>query len=154
MNKVMKLLASSGLALTAIAGSAGAAAGAQAYDPNVARIANPANVCKSIPGTVAYDAQSLGIPMPDLSSFRYSDCVRTLAQGNAVVPPPFGDPYAQCDLLVNQFGAFSYPATLHNGTDPEDLLLPDLTVGNRKQCGNALYAFHYIADAVFPPGEG
>jgi hypothetical protein len=154
MNKIARIVASSGLAIAALAGWSTGATAAHTYDRNVARVANPANVCKSIPGTIAFDANLLGMPTPDLSWFNYSDCVSMLAQGKAVVQPVeiFGNPYEQCDQLV-AFGAFSYPATLHSGEGgEEDILLPDLTVKNRKECGNALYAFHAIADAVFPQG--
>ena len=90
------------------------------------------------------------MPAPDLSWFHYS--TRTLAHGKAVVEPVevFGNPYEQCDMLV-EIGAITYPATLHSGEGGErEQLLPDLTVRNRKECGNALYAFHAIATAVFP----
>ncbi len=152
MNRSTKLLVSGAL-ITAVAGiGAGSVSAKTPYDPNVARIANPANVCKSIPGTIAFDAAVLGIPTPDLSWFNYADCVNTLARGKAVVEPVeiFGNPYEQCDGLV-AVGAITYPATLHSGEgDPqEDSLLPDLTVRNRKECGNALYAYHAIATAVF-----
>ncbi len=147
MRKTVALLAGATLAGSALV-AANPAAASQTYDPNVARIANPANVCKSIPGSIENAGMVLGVPV-DTSSFDYSACVATMARGKAVVEPVdvFGDPYAQCDMLV-QVGAFSYPATLHNGTDLEDQLLPDLTVKNRKECGNALYAFHSIADAL------
>ena len=150
---VKRLALTAAAASAVVLGLAAPASAAPSYDPNVARVANPANVCKSIPGTIQYDAGVLQMPAPDLSSFSYSSCVSTLAQGKAVVEPVevFGDPYAQCDALVAG-GVFSYPATLHSGEGgPEDQLLPDLTVNNRKECGNALYAYHYIADTLFGP---
>ncbi len=153
MNRSTKLLVCGTIVVAAASAGGASVSAEQSYDPNVARIANPANVCKSIPGTIAFDAALLGIPTPDLSWFDYSDCVNTLARGSAVVEPVgiFGNPYEQCDALV-AFGAITYPATLHSGEgDPEeDFALPDLTVRNRKECGNALYAFHAIATAVFP----
>ena len=148
MRKPLALTAGVVLAGSALVGVSPASA-STTYDPNVARVANPANTCKSIPGSIEHAAALMGTTI-DTSWFDYTDCVTTMAHGDAVVPPPFGDPYAQCDMLVNVFGAFSYPATLHNGADEEDQLLPDLTVKNRKQCGSALYAFHAIATAVFP----
>jgi hypothetical protein len=132
----------------------GTASAAKPYDPNVARIANPANVCKSIPGSIEFASNAIGAPVPDLSWFDYSDCVNTAARGAHVVPG-FGSPYEQCAMLI-QFGAFSYPATLHSGESgpEEDFLLPDLTVRNDRECGNALYAYHVIASTVFgPPPE-
>jgi hypothetical protein len=127
-------------------------ASAQAYDPNVARVANPANACMSIPGSAEYAGALLGFPV-DTSSFDYAACVEKLAKGDAFVEPAeeFGSPYVQCDLLVNVFHAFSYPATLHNDPNEfEDSFLPDLTVKNQKECGSALYAFHAIFE-FFPP---
>jgi hypothetical protein len=150
MNLLSKLVAVGAVAVSATAVGSVSAAG-HSYDPNVARVANPANVCASIPGTIAFDAALLGMPAPDLSWFDFSDCVNMLARGAAVVEPveEFGNPYEQCDALVG-FGAFAYPATLHSGEGgEEDLFLPDLTVRNRKECGSALYAFHAIATTVF-----
>ncbi len=131
-----------------------APANAQSYNPNVTRVANPANACKSIPGSAEYAGALFGFPV-DTSSFDYAACVKLLAKGDAFVLPAdeFGSPYAQCDLLVNVYHAFSYPATLHNDpTSEEDAFLPDLTVKNRKECGSALYAFHSIFQ--FFPAEG
>lgn len=140
------LLVGAGLAF------ASPASASQSYDPNVARVANPANVCASIPGSVERASSMLGIPV-DLSGFDYASCVTTMAHGAAVVEPVevFGSPYAQCDMLV-AVGVFSYPVTLHNGSDMEDQMLPDLTVKNRKECGNALYAYHTIASYLFAEG--
>ena len=131
---------------------AGSAAGKAPYDPNVARIANPANVCTSIPGSVEHAAELLGMPTPDLSWFDYDDCVRTLAQGEAFVEPAdeFGSPYVQCDVLQS-FG-ITLPYTFHDTDSLEDQLLPDLVAKNRKECGSALYAFHTIFTALFPDG--
>lgn len=150
----MKKISTRIVAATACVGSlfmfSGAASAAPTYNPNVARIANPANVCKSIPGTIQFDAALFGAPAPDLSWFDYDDCVRTLARGAAVVPG-FGNPYEQCAELRQQ-GFVTYPSTLHSGENgPEDVLFPDLTVKNDRECGNALYAFHAIATAVFGP---
>lgn len=130
---------------------AGPASAATSYDPNVTRIANPANTCKSIPGSVANAGALLGIPV-DVSDFDYAGCVTMLAQGDAFVEPAeeFGDPYAQCDLLVDM-GFVSYPYTFHDTDSEEDLLLPDLMAKNRKQCGSALYAFHAIFTELFAP---
>jgi|GEM_PF-3555412 len=142
--KISKLLTASAIALGGFAATAAGAEARQPYDPNVARVANPANVCTSIPGSLTFAASMNGLPAPDLSWFDFSSCVRTLAQGKAFVPGPgFGDPYKNCDVLV-QFGVISYPATLHEEPGGFDLLLPDLIVKNRKECGNALYAFHTI----------
>lgn len=149
----MKKIATSAVALclatlgaTAVAAPAAAA---PPYDPNVTRIASPANVCKSIPGSVQHAAEMFGLTI-DTSSFDYSGCVTTLAQGNAVVEPveEFGDPYAQCDALA-KFGV-TYPYVFHNTDSPEDQLLPDLQANNRKECGSALYAFHAIFTVLAP----
>lgn len=130
------------LGSTLVATSPASAAGD--YDPNVTRVANPANVCKSIPGTVGFAAGMFGVEI-DTSDFDYAGCVRTMARGDAFIPG-FGDPYAQCDALVGM-GFVSYPAVLHaEEGDP----FPDLKVNNRKQCGNALYAFHEIETALLP----
>ncbi len=135
--------------LTPLAGSAAAKG---SYDPNVARLANPANVCKSIPGSIEHAAEEPGMPTPDLSWFDYDDCVRTMAHGDAFVEPAevFGSPYVQCDRL-QEFG-LTLPHTFHDTDNMEDQLLPDLVAKNRKQCGNALYAFHAIFTALFPGG--
>lgn len=150
MKKFHAILASAVLALSTFA-SVTPASASEPYDPNVARVANPANACKSIPGSVQYAAAILGFPV-DTSSFDYSACVTTLAQGAAVVEPveEYGDPYAQCDGLVAA-GFVSYPSTLHNGDGLEDSILPDLIVKNRKECGSALYAFHSIVTYLFGP---
>lgn len=154
MKKISMSFVAASLALTGLFMVADPASAAKSYDPNVARVANPANTCKSIPGTIKFDAELLGMPTPDLSWFSYKDCVTTLAHGAAVVEPVelFGNPYTECDNI-----GITYPSTLHSGEGgEEDFLLPDLTVKNRKQCGSALYAFHAIATAVFgdgPPPE-
>lgn len=148
-------VATAGLALSSVLIVAGSATAASPYDPNIARVANPANVCKSVPGTIEFAAGVLEMPTPDLSWFNYTDCVRTLAQGKVFIEPAeiFGDPYANCVAMD-----LPYPITLHSGESgpEEDFLLPDLTVKNHKQCGNALYAFHTITTVLFgseePPG--
>ena len=141
--------ASAAAAAVLFAAPASAAAG---YDPNVTRIANPANVCKSIPGSVENFAALTGQTI-DTSDFDYAGCVTTLAQGKAFVEPAeeFGSPYEQCDRL-----GLPYPYVFHNGPSPEDLLLPDLKATNRKECGSALYAYHAIFTLVAPylPQEG
>jgi len=147
MKKISVSVAAGVLALGGLSTFAGPASAATTYDPNVARVANPANVCKSIPGSIAADAQLLGMPIPDLSWFSYTKCVTTLAKGDAVVEPVdvFGDPYKQCDVV-----GVTYPSTLHSGEGgEEDIFLPDLTVKNRKECGSALYAFHAIFTSLF-----
>ena len=148
LNLTRKLVVCGAVVASATAIGAATASAEQPYDPNVARIANPANACKSIPGSIEHAAGVFGAPVPDLSWFDYADCVRTLATGSAAVEPAeeFGSPYDQCDFLVS-VGAITYPATLHSGEgDPfEDFLLPDLTVRDRKECGSALYAYHTIA---------
>ena len=154
MRRNSKILIGGAIITSATVLGAGTASTATPYDPNVARIANPANACKSIPGSIQHAAGVLGLPAPDLSWFDYGHCVRTLATGSASVEPTgeFGDPYAQCDFLVS-IGVITYPATLHSGEggDPlEEFLLPDLTVRDRKECGNALYAYHSIV-SVFGP---
>jgi hypothetical protein len=148
--KLTALLA--GTALTASASLVAApASAATSYDPNVSRVANPANVCKSIPGSVTNAGALLGIPV-DVSDFDYKGCVTTLARGDAFVEPAeeFGDPYVQCDMLVDM-GFVSYPYTFHDTDSEEDVLLPDLVAKNRKQCGSALYAFHSIFTELFAP---
>lgn len=149
----MSKVAVAGFAAAALVmGAAPVSAGAP-YDPNVARVANPANVCKSIPGTIRADAALMEMPTPDLSWFHYASCVSTLARGAAVVEPveEYGDPYAQCAFLVS-IGVLTYPSTLHSGEGgAEDAFLPDLTVRNDKECGNALYAYHLIATTLFGP---
>lgn len=88
----------------------------------------------------------LGIPV-DVSSFDFSDCVGTVARGEARLP--YGSPYEQCDLLV-EMGAVTYPMVLHAGeAGPEDDLLPDFLVRNQRECGNALFAYHTIV-SFFP----
>lgn len=149
LKKLALSSAALGLAASAtVALSSPASAAPAPYDPNVARTANPANVCKSIPGTILADAALLGMPAPDLSGFDYVACVTTLARGRAVVEPVelFGNPYENCAAM-----GLPYPMTLHSGEvdAEEDALLPDLTVRNDKECGNALYAYHAIMTAVF-----
>lgn len=127
------------------------ASAATPYDPNVARVANPANVCKSIPGSVQRAAEIFGMPI-DTSSFNYRECVTLLAKGDVFIEPAeeFGSPYAQCDQL-EKFGVISYPDVLHEGADMEDMLLPDFIIKNRKECGSALYAYHSIVSFFGPP---
>lgn len=152
--KLTVLIASAAFAATSVLAAAPANA-ATSYDPNVTRIANPADVCKSIPGSILNAGATLGIPV-DVSDFDYTDCVTTLARGKAFVEPAeeFGSPYAQCDFLVaNEFIALPY--VFHASESEEDVLLPDLKANNRKQCGSALYAFHAIFTALFaPPAAG
>lgn len=147
----MKLSASiSGVVVAAAAVLVAApASAADSYDPNITRIANPANACKSIPGSIQYFAEMTGQAI-DTSGFDYSDCVTTLARGEAFVEPAdeFGSPYEQCDLL-QQFGV-TYPYVFHAGDSLEDMVLPDLKANNRKECGSALYAFHSIFTALIP----
>ncbi len=158
MRKTSVIVAGTVLAATAAVSGASPASAAGSYDPNVARVANPANACKSIPGTLLYDAAIMGMPV-DVSDFSYKGCVTTLAHGaayasdiNEETGEPFGDPYAQCDLLVS-VGAITYPSTLHaDPAEEEDMFLPDLTVKNRKECGSALYAFHAIFSTLFGGG--
>ena len=125
------------------------ASAAGSYDPNVTRIANPANTCKSIPGSIQYFAEMTGQTI-DTSGFDYSGCVTTLARGEAFVEPAdeFGSPYEQCDRL-QEFGV-TYPYVFHNGDSMEDMVLPDLKANNRKECGSALYAFHAIFTEIAP----
>ncbi len=122
------------------------ASAAQSYDPNVTRIANPANTCKSIPGSIQHFAAMAGQTI-DTSGFDYSGCVTTLARGEAFVEPAeiFGSPYVQCDAL-----GIPYPYVFHDTDSLEDMLLPDLKANNRKQCGSALYAFHAIFTEIAP----
>jgi hypothetical protein len=137
-----------GVAASTLLLAAPASAG-QSYDPNVTRIANPANVCKSIPGSIQYFA-AMTQQTIDTSGFDYGGCVTTLARGEAFVEPAeeFGSPYVQCDML-QEFGV-TYPYVFHNGDSLEDMVLPDLKANNRKQCGSALYAFHSIFTAIVP----
>lgn len=131
---------------------AGPASAAKAYDPNLTRIANPANVCKSIPGSIQHFA-SMTHNVVDTSGFDYASCVTTLARGKAFVEPAaeFGSPYVQCDRL-----GLTYPYVFHNTDSQEDMVLPDLKANNRKECGSALYAFHAIFTQIAPflPPEG
>lgn len=139
-----------GAAVAAVAAStvvvAAPASAAQSYDPNTTRIANPANVCKSIPGSIQHFAKMIGQPI-DTSGFDYSGCVRMLARGEAFVEPAedFGSPYVQCDVM-----GLPYPYVFHNTGSMEDMLLPDLKANNRKECGSSLYAFHAIFTAIAP----
>ncbi len=125
------------------------ASAAGSYDPNVTRIANPANTCKSIPGSIQHFAGMFGVTI-DTSGFDYSGCVTTLARGQAFVEPAdeFGSPYEQCDRL-QEFGV-TYPYVFHNTDSLEDTVLPDLKANNRKECGSALYAFHAIFTEIAP----
>lgn len=154
MRKLSALFAGVAVAASSVILTAPASA-AQSYNPNITRIANPANVCKSIPGSIEHFAAMTGQTI-DTSGFDYTGCVTMLAQGEAVVEPVevFGDPYAQCDALA-QFGV-TFPYVFHNTDSLEDMVLPDLKANNRKQCGSALYAFHAIFTEIAPylPPEG
>lgn len=139
--RITSLLAGSVTLLSAVA-LASPATAATSYDPDVTRVANPANVCKSIPGTIG----ALTDGQVDTSDFDLAGCVSTAAKGGFEVPG-FGDPYAQCEALVGM-GVISYPVVLHG--EPGDPF-PDLLARNSKQCGNALYAFHSIEAALSAP---
>lgn len=158
MHKLALSTAALCIAAGGIAVGAGPASASPTYDPNVARPATAVNACTSIPGTVRADAALFGFT-PDLSSFSLGGCISTLSRHQAYASDineetgqPYGDPYAQCDLLVG-VGALHYPSTLHSGENgaEEDDLFPDLTVTDRTTCGNALYAFHAIT-TFFPAG--
>lgn len=146
--RLRALFAGSALAASTVLLAAPASA-AEAYDPNVTRIANPANVCKSIPGSIEHFAAMIGQTI-DTSQFDYTGCVTTLARGEAFVEPAelFGSPYVQCDALA-EFGV-TFPYVFHDTDSMEDVLLPDLKANNRKECGSALYAFHAIFTAIVP----
>jgi hypothetical protein len=152
MNKTTTMVAALCLSASAVLPYAGTASAGHSYDPNIVRIANPANVCMSIPGSIEHAAELFQMPTPDLSWFDYSDCVTMMARGEAFVEPAeeFGDPYAQCDLLQS-FGV-EFPYVFHDTDSEEDVLLPDLKANNRKQCGSALFAFHAIFTGLFPEG--
>ncbi|MEO6571678.1 MAG: hypothetical protein ABIO83_09030 [Ilumatobacteraceae bacterium] len=152
MRKKPALIAAMCIGMSSLVPFAGTVSAKGSYDPNIARIANPANVCKSIPGSIERAAALFQMPIPDLSWFVYSDCVQTMARGEAVVEPAdeYGSPYAQCDLL--QSYGVTFPYTFHDSDSPEDQLLPDLIAKNRTECGNALFAFHAIFTALFPEG--
>jgi hypothetical protein len=149
--KLSALFAGVVVAASTVAVAAPASA-AESYDPNVTRIANPANVCKSIPGSIQHFAEMTGQTI-DTSGFDYVGCVTTLARGEAFVEPAeiFGSPYVQCDQL-----GLPYPYVFHNTDSLEDMLLPDLKATNRKECGSSLYAFHAIFTEIAPylPPEG
>ena len=152
LKKLALSTAALGLAAAGTVVLSSPAAAAASYDPNVTRIANPANVCKGILGSVPLIAEAFGAPAPDLSSFDYAGCVKAAGKGTLFAEgPDGGDPYEQCDFLTG-VGAFSYGAVLHSGEDGEiDAFLPDLKVNDRKQCGNALYAYHTIFSLLGPP---
>ena len=154
MKELSALLGVAAVAATSVIVAVPASAG-EPYDPNVTRIANPANVCKSIPGSIEHFAAMTGQTI-DTSGFDFTGCVTTLARGEAVVEPAevFGSPYVQCDALA-EFGV-TYPYVFHNTDSLEDVLLPDLKANNRKECGSALYAFHAIFTELGPflPPEG
>jgi len=112
MKKLSALFAGVAVAASSVIVAAPASA-AGSYDPNVTRIANPANVCKSIPGSIEHFAAMTGQTI-DTSGFDYVGCVTTLAQGEAFVEPAeiFGSPYVPCDALA-EFGV-TYPYVFHN----------------------------------------
>ncbi len=142
-----KIAAAAFAAGTTLLLTAAPASAAQSYDPNVSRVANPANACKSIPGSLS----ALGLPAP--AGFDYSECVRTLAKGEAYIDGPgLGSPYDQCAAL-EKAGVITYPYTFYAGEGFERLL-PDLVAKNRKECGSALYAFHTIVNALPGPPPG
>ena len=87
LNLTRKLVVCGAVVASATAIGAETASAEQPYDPNVARIANPANACKSIPGSIEHAAGVFAAPVPHLSWFDYADCVRTLATGSAAVEP-------------------------------------------------------------------
>jgi len=153
--KLRALFAGAAVAASTVLFAAPASA-ASSYDPNVTRVANPANVCKSIPGSIQYFAAMTGQTI-DTSSFDYVGCVTMLARGEAFIEPAeiFGSPYVQCDALA-EFGV-TYPYVFHNTDSMEDMVLPDLKANNRKECGSSLYAFHAIftvlAEYLPPEGE-
>ena len=146
----MKKTARAGLvaaaAFAAVATSTSAASAAPSGDPNVTRIANPANACAAVPATLA----QFGITP---QGFSFSSCVRELA-GRVPDVPGQGSPYQQCAALeggVQTPGGFiqvSYPYVFHNAPgDP----FPNLQANNREQCARALYTFHTI-ESYLPAG--
>lgn len=146
MKKSLAMLGAAALAAPAVVFTASTASAQTSYDPNVTRVPNPAQVCKSIPGSVLNASAIFGIPV-DVSSFDFSDCVKTVARGDALLP--YGSPYEQCAMLV-AMGVITYPMVLHAGeAGPEDDLLPDFLVRNQRECGNALFAYHTIV-SFFP----
>jgi hypothetical protein len=108
-------------------------------DPNATRTANPAQSCAAIPATLA----QFGL---EPEGFSFKSCVRTIA--GRVPDVAFGDPYEQCDALV-EAGIISYPYTFHAGPgDP----FPNLRAHNQKQCARALWTFHTLESyAPAPP---
>lgn len=141
MKKIARVGMVAAATFAAVVTSTSAASAAPSGDPNVTRVANPANACASIPGTLA----GFGITP---TGFDYSTCVRTLARDVPDIPG-FGDPAEQCDALV-QFGVISYPFVFH--AEPGDPF-PDLRANNREQCARALYAFHTIETYAGPPPQ-
>src|SRR3712207_9334028 len=71
----------------ALAGSVASASAAPAGNPNATKIANPAQACAAIPGTLA----QFGITP---AGFDFTSCVRTVA--GRVPNLPAGNPYQQC----------------------------------------------------------
>jgi hypothetical protein len=135
--------AASAAVLTAM--SVTGAAAAPSGDPNVTRVANPAQACAAIPATLA----GFGIT-PE--GFDFSSCVKDVA---AQVPNvAFGNPYEQCALLEEgvegPFGVLkvTYPYVFHS--EPGDPF-PNLQANNREQCARALYVFHTLESYLPPP---
>jgi len=132
--------AASAAVLTAL--SVTGAAAAPAGDPNVTRIANPAQACAAIPATLA----QFGVTPED---FDFNSCVTEIAKQVPDLEPVaiFGSPYAQCARLEageqTPGGLFqiTYPYVFH--AEPGDPF-PNLQANNREQCARALFAFHTI----------
>ncbi len=151
MKKLARLGMVAAATFAAVATSTSAASAAPSGDPNVTRVATPADACASIPATVA----AFGL---SATGFDYTSCVRTLAGG--VPDLPAGDPYEQCAALEQgietPFGPLkvTYPGYVFH-SDPSDPF-PNLRVNNREQCARALYALHTIESflpAGPPPGD-
>jgi hypothetical protein len=125
--------------------SVSGAAAAPAGDPNVTRIANPAQACAAIPATLA----QFGVTPED---FDFVSCVSDLA--GRVPNVAFGSPYDQCAMLEagiqtpGGFFAVTYPYVFH--AEPGDPF-PNLQANNREQCARALYTFHTI-ESYLPAG--
>lgn len=122
----------------AVATSVGTASAAPAGNPNATKVANPAQACAAVPGTLA----QFGL---EAEGFDFSSCVRTVS--GRVPNLPFGNPYEQCAALeqgVETPGGFlqvTYPYVFH--AEPGDPF-PNLKANNREQCARALWTFHTI----------
>lgn len=140
MKKSVRVGMVAAAAFATVATSVGTASAAPAGNPNATKVANPAQACAAIPGTLAQlDIEPAG--------FSFSSCVRTVSGRVPDLPPPFGNPYEQCAVLeegVMTPGGLmrvTYPYVFH--AEPGDPF-PNLRANNREQCARALWTFHTI----------